>query len=132
MPIGGVKLTHEDAARMLYNAGWHDAINLTVMVATAEAESGLYTEAYHVNDNGTTDWGFLQLNDGGLTGQALADFKKMAFDPNTAAIHGRALYNSRGFQPWVAHETGAYLKYIAPSTRGVMNFVRNVYGIAIY
>jgi hypothetical protein len=132
MPVAGTKLTHEETAKILYNAGWHDVIILTKMVATSEAESGLYTEAYHVNDNGTTDWGFLQLNDNGVTGDTLVAFKAMAFNPEAAATHGRSLYVARGFQPWVAYNTGAYLKYMAPASRGVMNFVRILFGIAIY
>jgi hypothetical protein len=113
----------------MHDAGWSDVVNLMKMLATAYAEAELYTEAYHVNDDGTTDWGYLQLNDGGLTGQALADFKAMAFDPVRATAHARKLFSPRGFQPWVAYNTGAWKKYIPQASLGVCNFLREKYGV---
>lgn len=132
MPLAGTQLTHAEAAKYLYDAGWHDAVKLSEMVATGHAESGLWTEAYHVNNNGTTDWGFLQLNDGGKTGTELENFKAMAFDPAKASAYARKLYSVRGFQPWVAYTTGAYKQYMPQATRGIMNMVRIMFNIPIY
>lgn len=131
MPLNGRQMKPREVAKLLFEAGWVQAENLMKMLATAYAESNLYTEAYHHNDNGSTDWGYLQLNDGKKTGGTLDDFKEMAFDPVRATAYARGLYEARGFQPWVAYNTGAYKQYVAQSTMGIANFLREKYGVPL-
>lgn len=68
-----------DAARLLYDHGWVNTLNLPKMLATIIAESDLFTHAWHYNDphpsdpklkpgDGSTDWGIFQLNDGNKGG----------------------------------------------------------------
>jgi hypothetical protein len=131
MPLGGVALKPRFVAKLMFDAGWSDAVNLMKMVAVADAESNLYTEAYHANDNGTTDWGYLQLNDGGVEGQELEAFKVMAFDPVTATAHARLMFERRKFQPWVAYTSGAWKEHVARASVGVANFLRERYGVPL-
>jgi hypothetical protein len=130
MPLGDVPpLRPRDACRILFDAGWSNAENLLKMLCTAAAESDLYPEAYHVNDDGTTDWGWLQLNDQGKTGLALDDFKAIAFDPIKAAAYARRMYDSRGFEPWVAYTSGAWKKKLVLGCVAVCNFLAVKNGI---
>ena len=130
MPLEGTQLLPRDVAQLLFDAGWVQAENLLKMIATADAESNLYSEAYHINNDGTTDWGYLQLNDGGKTGAELDDFKAMAFDPVRATAYARGLYVARGFQPWVAYNSGAWTAHIARAARAIENMFRVKYGLA--
>ena len=129
MPLKGKQLLPRDVARLMYDAGWVQVENLLEMICTAYAESNLYTEAYHVNDDGTTDWGYLQLNDAGRTGQALEEFKAMAFNPVLATAHARKMYVDRGFQPWVAHNSGAWVKFIPQGAAGIRNMLLVLHGL---
>jgi hypothetical protein len=129
MPLAGRQMSKKEVAKLMYDAGWTDAINLPKMIAVAYAESNLYTEAYHVNDDGTTDWGYLQLNDQGVTGLELAQFKEMALDPVRATAFARSLWKTRGFQPWVAYNSGSYREFIPAANVGVGNLVREKVGL---
>lgn len=131
MPLSGRQMKPREVAKLMFDAGWVQAENLLKMLCTAYAESNLYTEAFHVNDNNTTDWGYLQLNDGGRTGQALEDFKAMAFDPFLATAHAREMYLTRSFQPWVAFNTGAWQTFIPQGTLGIANFLRERYDVPL-
>jgi hypothetical protein len=123
--LGGVPILPRDGARYLHDAGWKD-LKLVVMLAVAGAESSLYSEATHVNEDGTTDWGWLQLNSGhpSLT-------RDVAFDPAQAAVYGYGLYRSASysFRPWVAYTSGAYQRWIDTAIRGVANYQRGLYGL---
>lgn len=146
-----------DAAKLLYNAGWSGLDNLFKMLATAMAESNLYPKAFHWNDpadgfDGSTDWGWLQLNDGNeggtapktdSSGDAIPDpkvvtFANEAMDPATAATMARKLWMTptspggatRGIQPWAAYTSGAWKKYMAPAATGVRNMLADIYGFA--
>jgi hypothetical protein len=130
MPTGDKPpLRPRDAARILFDAGWVQGENWLKMLCTAAAESDLYPEAFHVNDNGTTDWGWLQLNDQGKKGKELEDFKAMAFDPVAAAAHARVMYVERGFQPWVAYNSGAWTKKLTLGCVGLCNSLAVKFGI---
>jgi hypothetical protein len=69
-------------------------------VKIAWCESRLNPLAYHQNNNGTTDRGLFQLNDGG-TMQRLGVDKASAFDASVNATAARVLYEDRGWKPWV-------------------------------
>lgn len=127
------------------------------MAATTLAESNGYTHAYHYNDpadggDGSCDWGIYQLNDqnhGGLapvlgadglphpveggskTLAELEEFVAMACDPDDATVRARAMYESRGFQPWAAYNSGAWQRQIEAASLGVCNFWRERYGLPL-
>jgi hypothetical protein len=155
MPLGSAPpLLPRAAAKLLYNSGWVGLDNLFKMLATAQAESNLYPKAWHWNDpasgyDGSTDWGWLQLNDGNkggakpkvdINGDAIPDpkveaFAKMAMTPALAAAQARKLWDTptgpgriRGIQPWAAYASGAWKKYMAPSATGIRNFLADKYG----
>lgn len=131
--LAGPQLLPREAAGMLFNAGWVQVENLMKMIGTGMAESLLFTQASHENPDGTTDWGWLQLNDqnkGGntLTPEKLEAFKQMAFDPIEATAHAREMYIARGFTPWVAFTNGTYTKFVPQASFGIMNMLRGRYG----
>ena len=76
------------------------------MVAVAKAESGLNQYAIHYNTNGTTDCGPLQIN---VPGNGCPS---ELFDVDKNIAKGKEMFDRRGFTPWVAHNTGAYLAYL--------------------
>lgn len=159
MPLAGRQMLPREAARLMYEAGWSDAVNLMKMVATADAESDLYVAAWHWNDpaengDGSTDWGYLQLNDGNKGGsrpdengqpvqggskslQEILAFRALAVDPVQATARGRTMYVQRGFQPWAAYVNGAWKAldkngeaiHILRASRGVCNYLRDRYGV---
>lgn len=63
-------------------------------------ESSWDHRATHRNRNGSTDWGLLQLNDGG-TLQSLGITRAQALDPMTNLRAAKRLYDRRGTRPWV-------------------------------
>jgi hypothetical protein len=135
MPLAGVQWKPRDVAELLWNHGWTDAVNLTIMVAIVSAESLRFAGAWHYNDpadnppgDGSTDWGMFQLNDGNKHGntktpEEVEAFKVIAFDPNQAVVRARALYDARHFQPWAAYGNEAYKKFLHDATLGVDNFL---------
>ena len=69
-------------------------------IAIAWCESRLMPDAHHTNNNGSTDRGLFQLNDGG-TAQRLGIIAENAFDAELNSEAARHLYEDRGWQPWV-------------------------------
>ena len=69
-------------------------------VAIAWCESRLNSTAFNKNRNGSADRGVFQLNDGG-TMQGLGITSKEAYDFYANIRAAKALYNNRGWQPWV-------------------------------
>jgi hypothetical protein len=143
-----------DVARLLYDAGWVQVTNLVRMLCTVWAESNLYDHAWHYNSpneggDGSTDWGIFQLNDGNKGGKTpisgpdglprpvaggskpLAEvqaFADMACDPVEAVKHARAMYETRGFQPWAAYNSGAWKKYGPQATYAIRNMLHVFFG----
>lgn len=106
MPLAGVQLSIKQALALCYEVGFR-RFALTVAVATMTAESGRYTEAYHVNDNGSIDRGLFQIN----TLHPLTDAE--AFNPRRNAEYAAQLSQlGADFTPWAAYNSGAYLKYV--------------------
>jgi hypothetical protein len=145
----GTKLKPRRMARRMYEAGWKDAEKLMTMLATANAESRLYTHTWHYNPNGSVDIGPYQLNDGNDGGnppiideygiphpseggpKSLAErevFWAMATNADAATAHARAMYVDRGFSPWVAYTSGNWQFSIEIATLGICNYFREKYG----
>lgn len=156
MPLAGERILARKAARLMFDAGWTGAENLEKMLATAAAESDLYAGAYHFNEGGpmpgSTDWGMYQLNDGNIGGKPpvigadglphpvaggskslaeLENFAAMALDPEQATHYAREMFVARGFQPWVAYNSGAWRNKIALATLGVCNMFREMWGVPL-
>jgi hypothetical protein len=157
MPLLGRAIPPREAAKLMKDAGWTNVENLLRMLATADAESNLYEWAFHWNDpaeggDGTTDWGYLQLNDqnkggkspivdangkpqpvagGSLTLSQVATFAAIALDAKSATTVGRKLYEARGFYPWVAYTSGAWEKKIDRASKGIANMLREEYGVGL-
>jgi hypothetical protein len=154
MPLGSLPpILYRDGARFLFVAGWTGLDNLFKMLATAGGESDLYPKAWHHNNDGSTDWGWLQLNDGHKGGAAPAvdahgdaipdpsvkEFATKACDPQQAAMMGRDLWEEpapslpggiRGITPWYAYTNGGWVKHQAQAATGIRNFLADKYGFA--
>lgn len=86
-------------------------------MAVSRCESSHSNAIGALNSNGTRDWGVFQLNDGGTLQAALTrikvsfngtqDAQRRALDAETNVKAARAIYDSRGWAPWVcAFKTG--------------------------
>lgn len=86
---------------------------LNIIVAIAQAESGLNTQATNTNSDGSVDRGILQIND-----RAHPEVSSTcAFDPACSFQQGyRISSNGTNFNPWSTYTSGAYLKYMSSST----------------
>lgn len=80
-------------------------------MAVSRCESGHRNVVGAANGNGTRDYGVFQINDGGTLQAALnrigvsyasvTDARTKAMDPEINVRMARAIWNSRGWQPWV-------------------------------
>lgn len=157
MALLGRVLPPREVAKLMKDAGWTNVENLLRMVATADAESNLYEWAFHWNDpadggDGTTDWGYLQLNDQNKGGKAptvdvhgrpqpvaggkisltdLQTFVDVALDAQQATKAARMLYAARGFSPWVAYTSEAWKQKIDRASKGIANMLRQEYGVGL-
>lgn len=108
-------LSYVQMAQYLANAGF-PSDQLATGAAIGMAESGGQTEATNHNTNGTTDYGFMQINSGndapGTTGSTAS------FDPATCAQQAYALYKLRGWQPWDGDQLNR-AKYIGPAQAAI-------------
>jgi len=101
------------AARSYAQQAGFSGQSLNIIVAIAQAESSLNTQATHTNSDGSIDRGILQIND-----KAHPDVSSTcAFDPACAFQQGyRISSNGTNFGAWTTYTSGAYLKYMPSST----------------
>ena len=100
MPI----LSWEDALRLAQAAGFPPS-TVPVIVAIAACESGLNSEAVHVNVDGSLDRGILQINS--RWHPEVSD--ACAFDPPCAFPEAYRISNQgTSFTPWVCYNTPTY------------------------
>lgn len=116
-------------AHLAYNAGpkWRDPKALVRAVAVCLAESqgaaGSYNENIRDGVVVSRDVGLWQVN---IPASAIGTRTEAAlYDPAANAAAAYKLYDGRGFQPWVAYNTGVYLHagYVARAVLGVANFL---------
>lgn len=157
MPLLGRVIPPREVAKLMKDAGWTNVENLLRMVAIADAESNLYEWAFHWNDpaeggDGTTDWGYLELNDQNKGGKAptvttigkpqpvaggilplstVQTLASVALDAAQATAAARKLYEARGFSPWVAYTSGAWKNKIDRASTGIANMLRQEYGVGL-
>jgi hypothetical protein len=120
--LKGHQLQPREIAALAYEAGWEDAIVLTVAVSVCLAESQGYDHAINVNPDGSQDRGIYQLNS---IHKAITD--EIAYDPKKATAEAFKLWVARDsdFSDWAAYTSGVYLhdSYLGRATRGVGNFI---------
>ncbi|MCU0299996.1 MAG: hypothetical protein MUF35_00140 [Candidatus Nanopelagicales bacterium] len=98
-------------------------------MAVARCESGHANRVGRENPNGTRDFGVFQINDGGTIQAALkairvpyadiAEAREKALDPVLNVRMARAIWDARGWQPWVCASklkivTGLYQRAPGP------------------
>lgn len=137
MPLAGTQHQPRALASLCWDAGWRDE-NLVIAVAVCLAESQGYDGAFHDNldDDGaivSRDVGLFQVNI--PANQIGTAAEQQLYDAKTNVARARKLYESRGFQPWVAYNSGIALntdwytkaggptgRYIHRAVRGVGNY----------
>jgi hypothetical protein len=110
-------------------------------MAVSRCESGHANRVSKPNANGSRDFGVFQVNDGGTLQAALrsigvrftdiSDARAKALDPAINVRMARAIWDSRGWQPWVC---AAKLKIVAglyQRTPGPMDGKYDDYGRAL-
>lgn len=80
--------------------------NPTIMMAIAQAESGMNPLASHKNTNGSVDIGLFQINS--IHGKDQLEL----FDVDHNIEVARQVYEKQGLGAWVAFSNGAYLKFV--------------------
>lgn len=100
-----MQMTFQQANQVCHEAGFARNKGIVLMPSIGWAESRLRTDARHVNDNGTTDRGWLQINSI-HTDISDADCD----DPAKAAAWAfdKTSGGTRGFTAWATYTNGAY------------------------
>jgi hypothetical protein len=110
-------LTFDDAASVALAVGFREADDsAAIIVAIGAAESSLNTLARHVNNDGSIDRGWLQIND-----RAHRDVNdSCAYD---AACAARAAYrissDGASYHAWAVYNSGAYAKFLGQARQAV-------------
>jgi hypothetical protein len=107
MPVGGRKLSIEEALALSYAVGFR-LKPLRTAVAVMTAESGRYVEAYNVNLNSSVDRGLFQINTI-HTSLGMANSFRGAPNATFAFLLSDAGTN---FDPWNAFTSGAYKQFL--------------------
>jgi murein DD-endopeptidase MepM/ murein hydrolase activator NlpD len=107
-------LTQAQARSYAINAGFSGQA-LNIIVAIAQAESSLNTQAQHTNGDGSMDRGIVQINSRYHPEVSAA----CAFDP-ACAFQAAYKISSRGtnFSPWATFTSGAYLRFLSGGSGG--------------
>jgi hypothetical protein len=109
-------------------AAWEKIVRLTcqeqginakdteIIVAICYAESGMNPHAIHHNENGTTDYGILQINDFWHIGPK-KDFPTSDYvlqNPQACIVWmcGLIKKNENNFNLWSTYKSNAYKKYL--------------------
>ena len=104
------------------NAAGFTGVSKYVIAAIAEAESGLNTQAVNLNDPYGGSYGILQINGAHFIptsskSQSNVTTKSCALDPQCAFNYAFKLSNGgTDFSAWSTFTSGAYKKYVLPST----------------
>jgi hypothetical protein len=118
-----------DLAKLCYDNGWTEAVNLVTIIAVCLSESQGYQGAYNDNKDAdgnvlSRDCGLFQINIPALK-IGSDEEKKLFADPDYNVQRARTLFEARGFDPWYAYKLNVYLRdsYIKRAVRGVGNFI---------
>jgi hypothetical protein len=107
LPFAGKQLSYKQSLALCYAVGFRGRV-ITRAVAVACAESGRYEGAYHVNDDGSVDRGYFQINDLHVE---LTDEEAYQAKPN-AAYAFKLSQGGEDFTPWAAYNSGRYLLFV--------------------
>ncbi len=127
--LNGIQIQPRALVALSYAAGWQEPLHLHQAVSVWLAESQGFTRA--VNDNLDADGKTVLSRDVGVCQINIPAAKigtvdeERLYDPATCMAAARKLYESRGFQPWVAFDTGVYTHayYCTRAALGVMNWL---------
>ncbi len=127
--VRGPQLQPREAVALTYAAGWQEPIHLHQAVSIWGAESLWSVRSF--NDNLDADGQDVLSRDVGLcqinipAEQIGTAAEERLYDPATCLAAARKLYEARGWQPWVAFNTGVYKHavYSAQASLGVMNWL---------
>jgi hypothetical protein len=95
------------AARSLAAAGFVGT-DLVVAVAVARAESGWNPTATHLNSNGTTDYGLMQINSVHAALFGMGDWR----DPAVNARMAFTVWQGSGWGAWSTYTNGMYAPFM--------------------
>jgi hypothetical protein len=109
-------------------------------MAVSRCESGHDNRVSKPNTNGTRDFGVFQINDGGTLQAALraigvsfsdiSDAREKALDPALNVRMARAIWESRGWQPWTCAAKLKIVSGLYKKTPGPMAGMFDNYGRA--
>ncbi len=125
--LAGKQLQPRELVSLTYDAGWKESHNLVTAVAVCLAESQGYTRASNDNLDAdknvvSRDCGIYQIN---IPAAEIGTSKEEAlYDPAFNVGVARNLFLARGFEPWVAFQSGVYKQpyYCTRAALGVMNW----------
>jgi hypothetical protein len=109
--LAGTRLQPRTVAGLAVSAGW-TGLDLYRAVAICGGESAFYTEAHNDNldANGVVvsrDVGLMEIN---IPASQIGTASETdLYDPTKNFARAFKLWQSRGWQPWVAYNTNAYL-----------------------
>ena len=108
-----LKVTPYQAGRALANSGFmssgRNQMILATAIAVGWAESKFDILAQHVNSDGSTDYGFMQVNS--VHGYPVSQL--LTLQGNADAAFDVWNQAGRSFKPWTTYKSGAYIPYLA-------------------
>lgn len=105
---GGVQVPVKWALAICHHVGWRGR-DITRAVALMWAESGRWTQAWHVNPNKSIDRGLFQVNS--IHDSQIKPEDTMKPLPN--AQYAYKLWTGAGWRPWMAYGGPRYLAYLS-------------------
>ncbi len=125
--LKGVQIQPRALVDLSYQAGWQEPLHLHQAVSVWLAESQGYDHAFcdNLDNNGTVasrDCGVCQIN---IPAAAIGTSRETdLYDPAYCMGVARKLFEARGWQPWVAFNTGVYLHpfYSTRAALGIFNW----------
>ena len=109
-------LSADQVAGLVKNAGFPVA-DQAIMVAISKAESGFNTGATHVNNDGSTDRGVMQIN----SIHKQFDPIRLLADPQYNMNAAKSIFDGQGLHAWSTYTSGAYLPYMNEARAAVAN-----------
>lgn len=125
--LRGKQWQPREIADLAESHGFTEAMPLAVCIAVCFAESQARDHSYNDNIGGegqtlSRDCGLMQINIPAANIGTAAEAN--LYDPDINMAAAIRLWNTRGFQPWAAYNSGVYLHnyYTGRAALGMMNF----------
>lgn len=113
----GQQITVSQAYQYAQQAGFKGD-GLAIIVAIAQAESGLCTTAWNSNDPNGGSFGVLQINGAHIGSQLGQISEQCAIDPLCSFNYAYDLSQGTDFSAWGAYTNGSYLRFLTQSLSG--------------